>query len=149
MENSRWAFDEIEQPLGHRWVIELGFSYNTIHYSGREFFDREVIDLSKALFVEFDGIYGVVGMGSDDPEADYAYMEFVRLMKERELKSVLIVPERDKPSWSPIWFYLLNKERYEASKPYLASLPIERVEELPNGGALLLVNYPEFEEECE
>jgi len=56
----------------------------------------------------------------------------------------------------PIWFVLLSKERYEASKPYLPALPIEaaerfpglkgyrlqHIEELPNGSALLFFDYP-------
>lgn len=59
-------------------------------------------------------------------------------------------------SCPPVWFVLLSKERYEASKPYLPELPIEaaerfpelegyklqRIEELPNGSALLFFDYP-------
>lgn len=131
----------LKPPLEIGWLIELTFSQSAIEALGCEFFEREVIGLSKALFLEFDGIYGVAGVDHDHPKEIYAELEFARLMKEKELKSVPIIPD--------IWFYLLNKERYEASKPYLASLPIKRVEELPNGGALLLMNYPEFEEECE
>jgi hypothetical protein len=52
------------------------------------------------------------------------------------------IPEREHPYESPIWFYLLNKEIYEASKEYIAKLTFKRVEELSNGGVLLFVDYP-------
>lgn len=137
------VFCEMEPPLESGWAITLGISYTTIKMSGRAFFDR-LMTLSKALFLEFNGIYGVIGEDEGAPGKDYASMEFAKLMREGVLRSIPIVlrPLPDNPKWIPIWFYLLNKERYEASKPYLSSLPIKRVEELPNGGALLFVGYP-------
>lgn len=144
LENSRrgglYAGPHEIEPLEIGWLFEMSFPYNAI-YLGLEFFERGIVTLSKTLFLEFEGIYGVAGMDWDDPDPkkQYAAVEFARLMLERVLQNILV--EGD------IWFYLLNKERYEASKPYLPSLPIERVEELPNGGALVLVNYPEFKDD--
>lgn len=61
----------------------------------------------------------------------------------------------------PAWFYLLSYNYYEASKPYLPNLPVEaierfpglqgygvqKIEELENGGAFILLGYPhQFDE---
>lgn len=112
------------------------------------------MELRKELFIEFDGVFGVAGqdcgvVGMPDYLAGlydyyYASLEFLKLLREGLLREV---PARKYPLWSPIWFYLLNKEIYEASKEYVAKLPFKRVEELPDGGVLLFVDYPYIFEE--
>ncbi len=64
-------------------------------------------------------------------------------------------------AYVPASFYLLSCERYEASKPHLPNLSVEaierfphlqgygvqRIEELPNGGAFIFLGYPyEFDD---
>jgi hypothetical protein len=39
-------------------------------------------------------------------------------------------------------FYVLSAERYEASKRYLPDLPVQRIEELADGGTLVFVEHP-------
>ena len=67
----------------------------------------------------------------------------MKLLREGVLREV---PQKEYPpeypSWRAIWFYLLNREMYEASKEYVAKLPFKRIEELPNSGVLLFVDYP-------
>jgi len=72
---------------------------------------------------------GISGLSS--PCSDYLTKTILQLFNEKLLREI-----------SPVWFYLLNKEIYEASKEYIAKLPFKRVEELSNGGALLFVDYP-------
>jgi len=130
------------------WSINLGFHEATMKLQGYEFCDR-MMTLGKELFIEFDGVFGVAGheiavVGMPDYYSElyphyYASVEFLKLLKEGVLREI---PEREHPYRSPIWFYLLNKEIYEASKEYIAKLPFKRVEKLSNGGALLFVDYP-------
>ena len=129
------------------WSINLGFHEATMQLQGYEFCDR-MMTLGKELFIEFDGVFGVAGheiavVGMPDYSElyphYYASVEFLKLLKEGVLREI---PERKHLYESPIWFYLLNKEIYEASKEYIAKLPFKRVEKLSHGGALLFVDYP-------
>jgi hypothetical protein len=130
------------------WSISVGFHEVTMKLRGYEFCDR-MMALGKELFIQFDGVFVVAGheisvVGMPDYNSElyphyYASVEFLKLLKEGVLREI---PERKHPYRSPIWFYLLNKEMYEASKEYIAKLPFKRVEELSNGGVLLFVDYP-------
>jgi hypothetical protein len=119
------------------WSISLVLLSRFIKQGGYEFCDR-MLELSKVLFVELEAMLGV---GGQNWPLDQAYLafEWEKLIREGVLQEV---PAREHPSWSPIWFYLLNREMYEASKEYIAKLTFKRVEELSNGGVLLFVDYP-------
>ena len=130
------------------WSINLGFHEATMKLRGYEFCDR-MMALGKEIFIQFDGVFGVAGhefavvgmpdyMGGFYPHY-YASVEFLKLLKEGVLREV---PERKYPLWSLIWFYLLNREIYDASKEYIGKLTFKRVEELPSGGVFLFVDYP-------
>lgn len=96
-----------------------------------EDFAQFAIELAMALPVDF--VFGAddVFFGhKDGPD------EFGRLEKEKVLMEVPVFYEA-KP-----WFYILSKERYELSKPYLPNLPIQRMEELNEGKVFLFVDYP-------
>ena len=132
---------EIDKALNW-WSVTLVFSSRYMKQGGYELCDR-MLELSKVLFVELEAVLGV---GGQNWPLDQAYLafEWEKLIREGVLREV---PAREHPSWSPIWFYLLNKEMYEVSKEYIGKLTFKRVEELSNGGVLLFVDYPYVFEE--
>ncbi len=81
----------------------------------------------------------LVRQGISAVQKAFLAFEWEKLIRDGLLREI---PAREYPSWSPIWFYLLNREMYEASKEYIAKLTFKRIEELPNGGVLLFVDYP-------
>ncbi|WP_456333322.1 hypothetical protein [Fervidibacter sacchari] len=81
----------------------------------------------------------LVRQGISAVQKAFLAFEWEKLIRDGLLREI---PARKHPSWSPIWFYLLNREMYEASKEYIAKLTFKRIEELPNGGVLLFVDYP-------
>lgn len=120
------------------WRISLVFSEATIDEGGKKFCDI-LMSMSKKLFVEVQGFVGAAAYVH--PFFDYLTGALAQLCNERILYAI---PQEE----HAIWFYLLNEEIYKASKPYLEGLPIKCMEELPNGGAFLFVDYPiDFEDD--
>jgi len=163
------------QFYGPPWAFSIEMSFEAYRFwQGKRLCD-EVMELCKDIFIHIPCDFGFACH-------QYLYERHLRIFKSfkknaKALRFVPTMPAEDDPDywiveegsakgnfWSyarPVWFYLLNQERYEASKPYLWNLAIEEIErfpalkdygirwmdELPNGGALLFFDYPyAFEE---
>jgi len=165
------------QFRGPPWAFSIEMSFEAhLFWQGKRLCD-EVMELCKDMFVHIPCDFGFACH-------KYLYKRHLRIFKSykknaKALRFVPTMPAEDDPNYefveewsakgslwagvSPVWFYLLSRERYEASKPYLEGLVIEeierspwlklrgyglqRVDELPNGGALLFFDYPyTFEE---
>jgi len=118
------------------WKISLKFHECLVLQLGYPFCDT-VMQMVKYAFQKFDGIFVVAGC------EHYVYLEYEKLKKG----ILQDIPTIQSSSWNPIWFYILHQNIYEASESYLTKLPIKYIEELPNGGKFLFINYPyKFEE---
>ncbi len=155
------------QPYGSPWgySIEMVFEDVVFYQQGMQLCEA-ITELCKDLFVEIPCDFGFacheyleerhrrIFMSQ---KKDAKTLRFIPTLPAEDEANYLLVSENYwSLSYKPVWFYLLSPDRYEASKPYLPNLPVEaherfphlkdyglqRIEELPNGGAFLFLGYP-------
>jgi hypothetical protein len=157
-----------QKPYIPRWGYQIEMCFERYVFNTQEArLCEAVTELCKDLFVQLPCDFGFACH-------EYLYKRHLRLFKSyrKDAKALCFIPTlpaedegnyllvHDNPFWGlddkPIWFYLLSRERYEASKPYLPNLPVEaierfphlqgygvqRIEELPNGGAFIFFGHP-------
>lgn len=130
------SYGLVEHPDGQRWHLSLSFNVKSFE-EGEEPFCEDVVQLAKEIACELPVNFAFAdeefwfGIFRDRYRNEFHFLEENHILKE------IPISEGSTP-----WFYILDKERYELSKPFLADLPIKLMEELPNGGVYLFVDYP-------
>lgn len=181
----------VKLPFGKPWTYHLQINCNFWCIRRYATFWEHIMALSKTLFTHLSADFGVACFEDILPRHLWIFRteKAIRFLptlpgsrqEQLQVLSKLFpnLSEGELEDWfqpSDLWgwkypwgdggylpasFYLLNKDYYEASKPYLPNLPVEaierfpglkgygvkRIEELPNGGAFILLGYPyQFDE---
>jgi len=161
-----WRKGYVRDKWGYE--ILISFSRSCLVSQGRRLCDL-VMELCKDLFLQLPCDFGF--SCHDD------LYEIQREWLLRSLRNIIVPTISDLSFWiaphlrlkdwrrvedKPVWFYLLSRERYQETKPFLSSIYIEAkdifpniedsygmryIEELPNGGAFVFLDYPYILEE--
>jgi len=157
-----WRKGYVRNEWGYE--ILMSFSRYRLSSQGRRLCDL-VMKLCKELFLQLPCDFG---FGCHEYLYEIQREWFLRSLRSIEVVPMIsdlsfqIAPHLRLKDWSwfdekPVWFYLLCRERYQEIKPFLSNIYIEAkdifpnlekgygiqyIEQLPNGGAFVFLDYP-------